>query len=1130
MTPPLPTLLYASARASVHFTLTCLEPIHNHLRAKSSFVNPQGEIMHWHEFGDLEGPGWAANSLGGAALLYRWGSYTQDQSLQAKALALVDHVLEDGFVDTQTGFVWPYYELAQQRFCLNYAHNDDWLCPGSLARIGTHLLEFADLIPNTPRAAALHSAAVRLAQWVQSHTPRLSNGWVPRRITLEGNAYAQSPTGGPDAIFDHSADGLFLLELLAGLTTRKLADYRQEAIALGDTFVAAGGLWGSINHDTYDDHESVAYSVAYRILTRAGEALDRPAWKTFAAQTALPALERFRMREDRQGVATRGLLWMEDTWDTAYLWESAEAAQAYLESWSENKREDHLAVGLEILRAIAEHHTGPLGFLTEGVDWNNHVTRRHHVGEALYGDIQYTEPLLNHLHFVGPTLFYFEQTGVQPVTEIDDAVTLRDADALRLVQELSASRRPPVQGADGARYMLRFYYPALETDERLAQALDFTKRSGADAALLFEASYDMDPALLTMDTLRARFARLTAIVPRFRELVPEVHINMMITLGHVDSGCGQPEHFDFQFMVDEHGNLSRSTACPLDPAFLARTAEQYRLAAETGADAVWVDDDTRLVIHDLPGMTCFCPRHVAAFAAKTGRPWTRESLVAALVAESTGAGAEHPSGGHELRDANSLRAAWFDLQEETVLGLARVIEQAVHEVNVAMRIGLMTVGTAFHAAEGRRTDRLLRALSGSSTRPLIRPGSGYWNDWQPAALIDKTEDGARQLAFLGADVQALSEVENHPYTPYTKTNRVLAQELALDVLAGMTDLSLNILTSMGGSAPLEPEGTDYAPFLVAQRPFLNALAREWAGRVRRGVGIACKEDTPRYARLTGHDLHGWFEPRPWEPLLARLGYPIGRPDQGPHWVAGPVAWSLSEGEWRQYLREGAVLDPVAAQALLAKGLGALIGLSGLRPMKTAVNEQFSAEALNGHRAGTILPAYNHIPPAQLYTWDVANGSTANGSTASGCTANGCILSRWLDVDGHDQGSALVLAEGANHERAVLLPYEVRTPAAVLLNVAHREQWAAALQWAARADLPVRVTAGSNLYPQAFYRPADGSWLLAIANLAADDALGEVQLSFAPGKVERLTPDGVWKEEEMKVEVAAFGVGVWRITK
>ncbi len=209
------------------------------------------------------------------------------------------------------------------------------------------------------------------------------------------------------------------------LTAAGLADYRSQAEALGDAFVAADGFWGSINHDTYDDHESVAYSCAFRILRRAADVLDRPDWREFAYQAALPALARFRMAEDRNGVATTGLLWMEESWDTAYLWENAEAAQAYLEAWAETGDEAHREVALGgILRAIANHHYGDQGFLTEGVDWNNHVSQQHHIDQALYGAIQYTEPLLNNLHFLGPTLFYFEKIGYRPSAGMDDAAAI----------------------------------------------------------------------------------------------------------------------------------------------------------------------------------------------------------------------------------------------------------------------------------------------------------------------------------------------------------------------------------------------------------------------------------------------------------------------------------------------------------------------------------------------------------------------------------------------------------------------------------------------------------------------------------------------------------------------------------
>jgi hypothetical protein len=120
------------------------------------------------------------------------------------------------------------------------------------------------------------------------------------------------------------------------------------------------------------------------------------------------------MSEDRNGVATRGLLYMEKSWDTSYLWENAEAALAYFEAAADSRKRDPAGSrrweldGLTILRAAAKHHYGLHGFLTEGVDWNNHVGQQHHIDQAQFGAIRYTEPFLNNQHIAEPTLFYLE--------------------------------------------------------------------------------------------------------------------------------------------------------------------------------------------------------------------------------------------------------------------------------------------------------------------------------------------------------------------------------------------------------------------------------------------------------------------------------------------------------------------------------------------------------------------------------------------------------------------------------------------------------------------------------------------------------------------------------------------------
>ena len=144
------------------------------------------------------------------------------------------------------------------------------------------------------------------------------------------------------------------------------------------------------------------------------------------------------MRNDRNGVATKGLLYMEKSWDTAYLWENAEAALAYFEAALATRKADSARsrefelTGLTILRAIAKHHYGPHGFLTEGVDWNDHVGQRHHIDQAKYAAIQYTEPFLNNQHIAEPTLFYLQQLARKK--KVPGGAAYFDAEGNRLLE------------------------------------------------------------------------------------------------------------------------------------------------------------------------------------------------------------------------------------------------------------------------------------------------------------------------------------------------------------------------------------------------------------------------------------------------------------------------------------------------------------------------------------------------------------------------------------------------------------------------------------------------------------------------------------------------------------------------
>ncbi len=409
-----------SMKDSLRFTTRkCLTTYQGNLCATSTFVDPNGNPATWHEFGELEGIGWAANAIGGAQELLWFARIFCEPRIEAIAISLLFHALEGRFFQDD-GFVLPYRDIRTDKRCLNYMHDlryENWFCPGSIAHIVLQLLWASDEVAE-PLRERLRETALKTADWLWKSVGRCENGWYPRRCNPSGSHANHDAWGNePDPQFDHSGDGTYLLWLWTELTQRGYRNYRDEVRRAAEAFRDIGGAFGSINHDTYDDHENVAYSVGFRCLLRAANLLRDTALFEWVLARCLHGLERFEMKENRNGVATQGLLYMEDSWDTSYLWENAEAALAYFEAATLTRIIAYETKGLTILRTAALHHHGEHGFLTEGVDWNNHNGQWRklknewipiHVDGVVYGDVNFTQPFLNNMHIAAPTLYYLE--------------------------------------------------------------------------------------------------------------------------------------------------------------------------------------------------------------------------------------------------------------------------------------------------------------------------------------------------------------------------------------------------------------------------------------------------------------------------------------------------------------------------------------------------------------------------------------------------------------------------------------------------------------------------------------------------------------------------------------------------
>jgi hypothetical protein len=326
---------------------------------------------------------------------------------------------------------------------------------------------------------------------------------------------------------------------------------------------------------------------------------------------------------------------------------------------------------------------------------------------------------------------------------------------------------------------------------------------------------------------------------RFRPLCEEVGVALSyqqgLTLGHGEAHDGKPkpgcQWFDddaWQRGVD--GKVIRFL-CPRAPAVVEYEREYAKAVLRTANPAsYWLDDDLRLGVCKPQG--CFCGRCIAAFNAKTGGKWTRESLAARLFSKN----------GRE-----PVRAAWIDFNAESLAVYAAAVRQAADELKSPCRLAYQSVwaDTVYTASSYLP---LLKALSGKDHRPVgIRPGAGFYTEAEPRGMVKKCLSVAREAErcrdYGDLVASVCYEQETYPRHVLHKSQGAIMTECALALASGCDSLSL-YWYSQSAPEPIE-EYERFVRTLAEARPYFERLAastrRTRLGGVARFLGSAALE-------------------------------------------------------------------------------------------------------------------------------------------------------------------------------------------------------------------------------------------------------------------------------------------------
>lgn len=471
----------------------------------------------------------------------------------------------------------------------------------------------------------------------------------------------------------------------------------------------------------------------------------------------------------------------------------------------------------------------------------------------------------------------------------------------------------------GYKYMLRFtLQPGHFEEERLYSLIDFCQKARIDDVMFFVNPMNLSHA--TLEETKPWLETIERAQRLLTELGVTTSINPLNTFLHVDVDNGLREGQNFRLMADPFGNRSTAIVCPLCPEWRKYIIEMYAYYATLHPYSLWVEDDFRFHNHSpLIWGGCFCEEHLREFALQAGvASLEREEFLQGVLATGT----PHP-----------YRRIWLDTCRKTLVDLAGDIEVAVHRVSPQTRIGLMTSIPAIHAAEGRDWHGIFKAFDGAQPA-IIRPHLPAYMETNGIQYAWDFNDVSRLTsAFIPMHTEMFPELENVPYTLYSKSRSFQKYQLETTLLLGSHGVTLNIIDMVGNGFYPEEQCEQW---LHEEKDFLNSvISLNLNVGDQRGVQVVVNEKSS-YTLLTSNNK-SMEELYPAETFWASLLSAYGIANQyAAEWpqkqsvlaLSGQVLRNYTEAQIRELFATHIVLlDGAAVYSLYEMGLGSLCGVT-----------------------------------------------------------------------------------------------------------------------------------------------------------------------------------------------------------
>ena len=354
---------------------------------------------------------------------------------------------------------------------------------------------------------------------------------------------------------------------------------------------------------------------------------------------------------------------------------------------------------------------------------------------------------------------------------------------------------------------------------------------------------------------------------------------------------------EFTPVIRADGSVHPFANCPLDPAFRKRLAGDMAVFAKIAKPAFIITEDD-FSVHAAGG--CFCEKHLAEFAHREGKAYTREELTAQFTGDSP--------------ERFSLLRRWRDLTRDSLVGLAEEIRRAVDADSPEIPMGYMQSGAA--NLDGNCTLAVSKALAGPGHTPFSRLFGIRYCGMKAEHIPGDLFQAFYHKQHIHEDFIFYHESDSFPHTRFYTSGKKMNCIMGAVYSAGFDGSTFQTQQLLDHAN----EETAYGKMFSREKLRLNALHK------------AARQCQLKGAELCYDPFWNTLEPSVsipnWTDALSRFCIPWITTD------ANVAFWDKAQAKYsddaaiRRYLSKKLLfLDAEAAKILCERGYGAYLGVT-----------------------------------------------------------------------------------------------------------------------------------------------------------------------------------------------------------